>query len=361
MFKQFILWISITVGLLAFNLNDAISKLSCNTYSINDNMAGLYKYFDATDKLWFLYMPSLNYLLIHETGKAKTTEGATIISTSDFSSLGSQSEISFGQYNGTNSRASKLSNKTFRLDEPMTGIYKYFDTTNHLWFLYMPSLNYLLIHETGKTKTTEGAQIVPVSNYFQSIEVIKDPFGNSTGSIKFIPIAGCSGSTSSGSGSSSSESYYHLTDVSGVHASIDINNSIEADDLYFCPNHNFKVNGTDEDGEFTDYGTWSIVDGKIVINDPDGTSTITLYDAPQVHATGSIVSNDGTDTFTITSLVSGVTNDVCENNSSSSSSSASSSEGSSSSSGLEMPPTPPDLNSSSSSGGVDMPPSPPQI
>ncbi len=177
--------------------------------------------------------------------------------------------------------------------------------------------------------------------------------GSSSGSSQ-------SSSSSNSSSSSSSENHYHITDISGVHLSIDFNTSSEVDDLYFCPNHNYKIHGIDENGEYTDYGTWSISDGKIVINDPDGTSTITLYDQPLVHTAGSFISQDDNGTFSITSVVTGITNDECiqsssssANSSSSSSSSAGASGGSSSSSALAMPPTP-----GGGGSGLDTPPTP---
>ena len=204
MLKKLLVSVSIAASLLAFNLDNAVDKLSCKTFSLNDSVAGLYKYYDPSNKLWFLYMPKINYLLVHETGKAKTSEGATIVNPANFQSLTAQSMVSFGNYIGSDSRLDPLSGETFKIDDNMAGLYDYFDPTNKLWFLYMPSLNYLLIHETGKAKTSEGAQIVKIADYFQKIEVVKDPYGNSTGSIKFISKSGCGNGSSSSSSSASS-------------------------------------------------------------------------------------------------------------------------------------------------------------
>ena len=236
---------------------------------------------------------------------------------------------------------------------------------------YLPTNKYSFLN--GLKKLKDGSYYLVVAN------------SNSTG---ICSNNSSSSSSSSSSGSSSSASYYQVTDtdISGIQVSIDIDNSNEMDDLYFCPNHNYKIDGTDDNGtQFTDYGTWSIVDGKIVINDDDGNSTITLNDQPMTQTKGSFVAQDKNGTFIIDSVFNDINNTVCAKNSSSSSSSAGSSEGSSSSNSsssssssgssssasssegssssykLEMPPTPPDLNSSGSSGGVDMPPSPPTI
>jgi len=73
-------------------------------------------------------------------------------------------------------------------------------------------------------------------------------------------------------------------------------------------------------------GTWSISDGKVIVTDRDGTSTITFDDAPAVHSTGKFTSNDENGTFTIDALTSGLVDSDCENSSSDGSSSSSSSE-----------------------------------
>ena len=203
MFKKVLLSLSmIGVNLFAIDVNSVVNELSCKTYSMNGSLAGIYKEFDTAESEWFLYMPSLNYLLIHKTGYNKVSDGAEVISPSDFNSIKSQSIIQFGDYIGSSVEASKLSNNSYNINGSLAGLYKEFDPSNKLWFLYMPKLNYLLVHETGKSKTTEGAIVINVQSYFSSIDVIEDPFGNVTGSIQFVPISGC---TSSSEMSSSSD------------------------------------------------------------------------------------------------------------------------------------------------------------
>jgi len=175
MLKKIILSLSIGMSSLysyTIDTNDIKTQLSGNTYSIDGSMSGIYKNFDTANKLWFLYMPSLNYLLIHETGKSTTSLGAQIITVSDFDSISVENDgsVSFGSYNGANINALKLENQSFNIDDSMSGIYKNFDTTNKLWFLYMEQLNYLLIHETGKSTTSLGAKIMDTS-LFNSINV----------------------------------------------------------------------------------------------------------------------------------------------------------------------------------------------
>jgi len=220
MIKKIVVGLSTVGALLAFNLDSAVNELSCKKISFNSDMAGMYKEFDEQKNLWFLYMPKLNYLLVHKTGKNNVADGAEIVKMSDFTSIPniSGADIKFGNYNGTDSKVSELSNQAFKIDGDMAGMYKEFDKQKNLWFLYMPKLNYLLIHETGKYTTKDGAKIVKVSDYFKSIDVVKDPFGNPTGEIEFISKDGCgnensstgasssinSGSSSSGSGSTTS-------------------------------------------------------------------------------------------------------------------------------------------------------------
>ena len=124
----------ISVSLFAFDLPSAQSKLDNTTFKVNDSIAGVYKYFDSTQKLWFLYMPNLNYLLIHETGKATVAQGATIIDVSDFSSISvnTNGSVSFGTYSGTDTNALSLSDNTYTIDESMAGLYNYFDSSNKL-------------------------------------------------------------------------------------------------------------------------------------------------------------------------------------------------------------------------------------
>jgi len=168
-------------ALFAIDKDSVVDKLSSQTYSIEDDLAGVYKLFDPASNLWFLYMPKLNYLLIHETGKNKVADGATSIPVTDFTSIKVQNgAIVFGDYLGDDYRAELLANSSFTFDGEMAGIYNKFDTQNDLWFLYMPKLNYLLVHETGKVTTAEGAITIDTSS-FQSIEVTRDPFGNNTG------------------------------------------------------------------------------------------------------------------------------------------------------------------------------------
>ncbi len=260
--------------------------------------------------------------------------------------LNNKTKVKFGNASGGNTNiSSKIAGKTFNV----AGLFLHYGNGAFDWVYSEPNGQYLAKLE-GKDKKT-GYFIWTFLQYgntksFKNFEVSQDKteihFGEAN---QFCP-----------------KSYYSITesDISGTQVSIDIDNSNEADDLYFCPNHNYKISGTDDNGIFTDYGTWSISDGKIVVQDSDGTSTITLDDQPMTQTTGSFISQDENGTFSIISVTDDINNSACAK-SSSSSEAGGGSEGSSSSSGLEMPPTPPDLNSSSSSGGVDMPPSPPQI
>ena len=206
MYKLIISLMLLLTSLLAIDKSAVIQELNCKTYSFNGEMAGIYKYFNPTKKDWFLYMPKLNYLLVHETGKSKVSEGAQTVAVTDFESLTANSNVAFGSYIGSNDRVAGLSNNTFNIDDDMAGIYKYFDPTNKLWFLYMPKLNYLLVHETGKTSTADGAITIDVAEAFQEITVLKDPFGNTIGSIKFIAKNGCTSNSSSSMSSESSSS-----------------------------------------------------------------------------------------------------------------------------------------------------------
>jgi hypothetical protein len=173
-------------SLLAIDQESVVEQLSCKTFTTNDQLAGIYKYVDASAKDWALYMPETDYLLMHQTGKSTVAEGAIMIPTSDFISISSVSPYVFGEYTGDKTRANVLSNTTMKIDDTMAGIYNQFDTQNKLWFFYMPQENYLLVHETGKTKIEDGALVMDMNTYFDNVEV-----DATSGSVKFIAKGGC--------------------------------------------------------------------------------------------------------------------------------------------------------------------------
>lgn len=172
-------------SLLAIDQETVVDQLSCKTFTTNDALAGVYKYYNAEAKDWALYMPQANYFLVHETGKAKVSEGAEVIPTTDFSSIDSSGAIKLGNYTGTNTRVAPLSNSTMSITDPLAGMYNRFDAENNLWFLYMPQNNYLLVHETGKTLVADGALVIDVAENFDNIEA------TAAGSVNFIAKGGC--------------------------------------------------------------------------------------------------------------------------------------------------------------------------
>lgn len=106
-------------------------------------------------------MPNMNYLLVHETGKSSTADGAKTLDVTQFSTISySGNTISFGAYSGSEAEGSAIQNQTYAVDDSSTaGFYHLYDETAGMWFFYMPSLNYLLIHETGKSSASDGATI----------------------------------------------------------------------------------------------------------------------------------------------------------------------------------------------------------
>ncbi len=173
-------------SLLALDEISVVEQLSCKTFTINDQLAGIYKYVNPTAEDWALYMPQANYLLMHQTGKNTLAGGAEVIPANDFTSITSTSPIVFGEYTGDNARAGVLSNATMKIDDSLAGIYNQFDPVNKVWFLYMPQNDYLLVHETGKTKVADGALVVDIASNFDKVEV-----DAASGSIKFIAKGGC--------------------------------------------------------------------------------------------------------------------------------------------------------------------------
>ena len=175
----------VVASLLAIDKESVVSDLSCKAFSVNDASAGIYKNYNTTDKEWALLMPEINYLLVHKTGSATTAAGAQSIPTSDFESITKKGKVVFGKYTGTNTRAAQLANSTMNFTENSSGIYNYFDKEKKLWFLYMPTINYLLVHETGKTTTAEGALSIDVAANFSSVDT------STLGSVTFTPKGGC--------------------------------------------------------------------------------------------------------------------------------------------------------------------------
>ncbi len=175
----------IASSLLAIDQETVVEDLSCKTFTTNDALAGVYKYYNAEAKDWALYLPEANYFLVHETGKSTTAEGAEIINTADFSSINSSGAIVLGEYTGTNTRAALLANSTMSITDSLAGIYNRYDAANNLWFLYLPQSNYLLVHETGKTLVSDGALVIDVAENFDNIE------SNANGSVTFVGKGGC--------------------------------------------------------------------------------------------------------------------------------------------------------------------------
>lgn len=178
-----------------FNLNNALIKLAGHQFDMSDSLSGMYKNYDTTNKKWFLYMPANNYLLVHETGKTTTALGAIQYNpTSVFASKPEMNNLSVIFPDKATSSTSEdiiaLQNKTFELNSNLAGFYKEFDQTNKVWFLWMPANNYLLIHETGKNKVSDGAVVVNIANTFKDgINFLKDPFGNPIGNkIQFSSL-----------------------------------------------------------------------------------------------------------------------------------------------------------------------------
>jgi len=176
----------IASSVLAIDEVSVVENLSCKTFTTNDAVAGVYKYYNPDAKDWALYMPQIDYFLVHETGQALIAEGAETINSSDFSSIDSTGPIVLGEYTGTNTRADLLSNSTMSIADNVAGIYNKFDTANDLWFLYMPALDYLLVHETGNTSVDAGALNIDTAANFDNIEV-----NAATGAVTFIAKGGC--------------------------------------------------------------------------------------------------------------------------------------------------------------------------
>ena len=174
------------------------------------------------------------------------------------------------------------------------------------------------------------------------------PSSSSSSSTSSVPT---SSSSSSSMSSSSSTGYYMVTSeyFNGVHVRAEAEGDLL--DLYFCPNGNYKEVGSSTEENWTIYGTWSITnDGKLEIVTED-TSVVTFYSQPGANTQFSYLdlTSGESGSGTITSVESGITDDVCVPPSSSSSSQGSSSSASSSSSS----------SSSSSTGGLPTPPNPP--
>jgi len=72
------------------------------------------------------------------------------------------------------------------MNDSSAGIYNRFDAVNNLWFLYMPQNNYLLVHETGLTSTSDGALVINTAANFDSVEV-----DASAGTVRFVAQGGC--------------------------------------------------------------------------------------------------------------------------------------------------------------------------
>lgn len=181
--------------LFAFELNDALVKLAGQQFAMDGPLSGMYKNYDTTNKKWVLYMPANNYLLVHETGKTTTALGAKQYSpTVSFLSKPTMENLSVvfpaKAVNESSADMLALQNQTFSLSSNLAGFYRNFDSTNKLWFVWMPANNYLLIHETGKNKTTDGAVVVNIANTFEGgINFVTDPFGNPVGNtIQFGPL-----------------------------------------------------------------------------------------------------------------------------------------------------------------------------
>jgi len=149
-----------------------------------------------------------------------------------------------------------------------------------------------------------------------------------------------------GSSSSSEASYYHITSntISGV--KIELEDNTEVNNLTFCPNGNYRDIGSDANDSWDDAGTWSVSDGKLIMHDSDGTYTVIFDTIPAVNSTGRIEKSTGeTSTFSINSILTGMTNDDCNI---------------STPSDIEMPPTPPEFDSNSSEG-IEKPPKVPSM
>lgn len=185
--KASIMLAFLSSAVFGFDIDDALAKLSGQQFQMDSALGGMYKNFDTTNKKWVLYMPTNNYLLVHETGKTTTVDGAKQFNPSTtFVSKPTMENLSVAfptkATSVTDVDIVLLQNQTYSLNSNLSGFYKNFDTTSKLWFLWMPVNNYLLIHETGKNKTADGAVVVNIANTFEGgISFVSDPFGNPVG------------------------------------------------------------------------------------------------------------------------------------------------------------------------------------
>jgi hypothetical protein len=156
------------------NLDFVKNEILNKKYSLENKKEFNGIYFRYTDKMWFFYSTQYDYLLIHETGKEKVSEGAKqyINASKYFDSLEVKNLcVIFGNNTSGNSELNVLSNKKFCLNNTtVSALYEKFDTENNLWFAYFPKFDYMLIHETGKNKVSDGAyQIANVSSFLGKI------------------------------------------------------------------------------------------------------------------------------------------------------------------------------------------------
>ena len=229
--------------------------------------------------------------------------------------------------------------------------------------------------------------------YFQKLKAGGLYYIKSTGADLHFSIT--FGNASQNGGSNSSGSYFTLStlDIAGKHFAIDSTTpkGQEEDDIDFCPNGRFKDHGLDvHKQEFTEYGSWSIENGELVLSFDNDVSVHVHFDsAPAANIQGTYSTDNERGTLEIISITDGVTDDVCAQNQSSAGvdngsegasgsnssggttntngngsngSSNSSANGSGSSSSLQLPPSPPEINGSASSNiELETPPQPPNI
>lgn len=128
------------------------NALAGQSYTIGEGASGFYHLYESGQ--WLLYMPASNYIIVHEGGHS---DQITTLNSSDFSSVDyDNGTVTFGTYSGSESQGYSLSGNSYTVSDSTTsGFYHQYD--DNLWFLYMPSINYLLLHESGKTDEDEGA------------------------------------------------------------------------------------------------------------------------------------------------------------------------------------------------------------
>lgn len=165
------------------NINETAIKNK--SYTIGSGLSGFYHLYDSNK--WLLYMPASNYIAVHKSGE-NDAEDITSIDPNDFSSVDySDGTVNFGTYKGNIADGYSLTRKSYTVSETTSSGF-YHEYENGKWFLYMPSIKYLLMHESGKPNESEGAKaytgddlpfnVTYTSNSITFGQVCTDPFGN---------------------------------------------------------------------------------------------------------------------------------------------------------------------------------------